>query len=147
MRYQNHIYKLEKTKDGSITLNCSDNTFESNYSSELVNVLIYSPELPSDELANNINSLITKLPLNGAYRVVVDMNEKPKAEPYKEYRVDVVVNGHESSNGLHSDIIKLFKDADYIGPDNLKISYDSLVARIGNKKRRNLEKVISQGAA
>ena len=151
MEYQNQIYELEKTRDGKITLNNSSNYFGVNNFGNSVNVLIYTPEPDhygfSGELAKNIDTLIGKLPLNDHYKLVVDMNENPSVDPYNGYRFHVVINAHVYSNGFEKEIKNAFESADYIGPNELRKSYDSIVSRIRNRRINSLEKFVSQEAA
>jgi len=135
MEYQRNIYTL-KPNNGAVTLDISV-PFEHNHSEDVTRVLIYAP---TDADSKTINSLISKLPLDETFKVVVDMNKDPQLGPHSKYGPDVVINAHRSLVDIFNKRVASFSDH-YIGPEEVhERSYANILEAIkGRPTRRSLD--------
>ena len=140
MEYQRNVFYLKPTDDGKVTRD-SGNPFDVNYSGDVRNVLILAP---IGDRTKVISALVSRLPLENDYKVVVDMNDNPDFDKYEKYKIDVVIDAHGDDS-----IEDEFKDSEYIGQGELRFSdYNTLLRDIDNKlNRRSLENKVNMGEA
>lgn len=130
--YKGTIYSLTKTKDGKLTVDNSNDPFNSNCSKNIKNILVYSPVYYGADINSKMNYFIRNLPFDKTYKVVIYVGDKPEILDYKNLKLDCIVNAHEdSSKSFESEIKNLFKGAKYIGLEDLRRnSYENILKMI-----------------